>query len=213
MIAFIFHNVDAYFILFLRDAQIMLLRNTPHQFGRIAVLLHWSMALAIYGMFALGLWMVSLGYYDSWYHDAPEIHKSIGVLLLLTLIIRLVWRVISPPPRPLSSHSPLVRISSVVAHLLLYTLLLAILISGYLISTADGKPIAVFSWFTLPALFSGAGEQADLAGDIHLWLAWSVVILSILHGLAAIKHHVIDRDNTLKRMSGLRLPLPSEKDR
>ena len=213
MIAFIFHNVDAYFILFLRDAQIMLLRNTPYQFGRVAVLLHWSMALAIYGMFALGLWMVGLGYYDSWYHDAPEIHKSIGVLLLLTLIIRLVWRVISSPPRPLSSHSPLVRISSVVAHLLLYTLLLAILISGYLISTADGKPIAVFSWFTLPALFSGAGEQADLAGDIHLWLAWSVVILSILHGLAAIKHHVIDRDNTLKRMSGLRLPLPSEKDR
>ena len=77
----------------------MLLRNTPHQFGLVAVLLHWSMALAIYAMFALGLWMVGLGYYDSWYHDAPEIHKSIGIILLLTLIIRLLWRVISRQSR------------------------------------------------------------------------------------------------------------------
>ncbi|MFV9667512.1 cytochrome b [Pantoea sp. Ep11b] len=191
----------------------MLIRNTSHQFGLIAVLLHWTMALAIYAMFALGLWMVGLGYYDSWYHDAPEIHKSIGVILFLTLIVRLLWRVISPPPEPLSSYSPLVRISAVVAHLLLYTLLLAILISGYLISTADGKPITVFNLFTLPALFSGAGEQADLAGDIHLWLAWTVIILSVLHGLAALKHHFVDRDITLKRMSGYPLSTPLEKDR
>lgn len=189
-----------------------MLRNTPHQFGLIAVLLHWSMALVIYAMFALGLWMVGLGYYDSWYHDAPEIHKSIGVILLLTLVIRLLWRIISPPPKPLSSYSRQVRISSVVALWLLYTLLLAILLSGYFISTADGKPIAVFNLFYLPALLSGAGEQADLAGDIHLWLAWTVVILSLLHGLAALKHHFIDRDTTLKRMSGLRIPLPAEKE-
>jgi len=213
MIAFIFHYVDAYFSLFQLKSLFMSLRNSPHQFGLISVLLHWLMALAIYAMFALGLWMVGLGYYDSWYHDAPEIHKSIGILLLLTLVVRLVWRVLSPPPKPLSSYSPLVRISSVVAHLLLYTLLLAILISGYLISTADGKPIAVFNWFTVPALLSGAGGQADLAGDIHLWLAWAVIILSLLHAVAALKHHIIDRDMTLKRMSGMRIPLPSEKDR
>lgn len=76
MIAFIFHNVDAYFRLLLHENPIMLLRNSSHQFGLVAVLLHWSMALAIYAMFALGLWMVGLGYYDSWYHDAPEIHKA-----------------------------------------------------------------------------------------------------------------------------------------
>lgn len=190
----------------------MLLRNSRHHFGLISITLHWAMALVIYAMFALGLWMVGLGYYDSWYHDAPEIHKSIGVILMLVLIIRLVWRVVSPPPSPLSSYSMLVRSSAVIAHWLLYSLLLAILISGYLISTADGKPISVFGWFELPALLSGAGEQADLAGDIHLWLAWGVVIISVLHGLAALKHHYIDRDVTLKRMLGMRIPLPSEKE-
>lgn len=191
----------------------MSLNNTSSHYGLLSVFLHWSMALVIYAMFALGLWMVGLSYYDTWYHNAPEIHKSIGVMLMLALIIRLLWRVISPPPKPLSSYSTAVRISAVVAHWLLYSLLIAILFSGYLISTADGKPISVFGWFSLPALLTGAGEQADLAGDIHLWLAWSIVILSGLHGLAALKHHFIDRDITLKRMLGLRIRSTSEKEK
>ncbi|MGX9375058.1 cytochrome b [Pantoea ananatis] len=191
----------------------MLLRNSPGRYGWLSIFLHWSMALVIYAMFALGLWMVGLSYYDTWYHNAPEIHKSIGVILMLALIIRLIWRVISPPPKPLSSYSPLVCITAVVAHGLLYGLLIAILFSGYLISTADGKPVSVFGWFSLPAVLTGAGEQADLAGDIHLWLAWSIVILSVLHGLAALKHHFIDRDITLKRMLGLGIRSPSEKEK
>ena len=191
----------------------MLLRNSPGRYGWLSIFLHWSMALVIYAMFALGLWMVGLSYYDTWYHNAPEIHKSIGVILMLALIIRLIWRVISPPPKPLSSYSPLVRITAVVAHGLLYGLLIAILFSGYLISTADGKPVSVFGWFSLPAVLTGAGEQADLAGDIHLWLAWCIVILSVLHGLAALKHHFIDRDITLKRMLGLGIRSPSEKEK
>lgn len=191
----------------------MLLRNSPGRYGWLSIFLHWSMALVIYAMFALGLWMVGLSYYDTWYHNAPEIHKSIGVILMLALIIRLIWRVISPPPKPLSIYSPLVRITAVVAHGLLYGLLIAILFSGYLISTADGKPVSVFGWFSLPAVLTGAGEQADLAGDIHLWLAWSIVILSVLHGLAALKHHFIDRDITLKRMLGLGIRSSSEKEK
>lgn len=177
-------------------------RNSSQEYGHFSVLLHWLMALAIYAMFALGLWMVGLGYYDSWYHNAPEIHKSVGVILFMLLIMRLIWRILSPPPAALESYTPLICYSAIAMHWLLYSLLLAILISGYLISTADGQPISVFGLFTLPALISGAGEQADLAGEIHLWLAWGVVVLSVLHGLAALKHHFIDRDITLKRMLG-----------
>ncbi|WP_312241547.1 cytochrome b [Pantoea sp.] len=180
-------------------------RNSSQEYGHFSILLHWLMALAIYGMFALGLWMVGLGYYDSWYHSAPEIHKSIGIILFALLIFRLLWRIISPPPASLATYTPLVRYSAIAMHWLLYSLLLAILISGYLISTADGQPISVFGLFNVPAFIRGAGEQADLAGDIHLWLAWIVVVLSVLHGLAALKHHFIDRDITLKRMLGHRI--------
>ena len=70
-----------------------------------------------------------------------------------------------------------------------------------LFDTSAGK-LSVFGWFDVPATLSDAGVQADTAGVVHLWLAWSVVILSVLHGLAALKHHVIDKDDTLKRMLG-----------
>lgn len=176
--------------------------NTPERYGVISAAFHWLSAIIVYGMFALGLWMVTLSYYDGWYHKAPEIHKSIGVMLMMGLVIRLVWRVISPPPATLTSYSPLIRLGAALGHFALYALLLAIVISGYLISTADGKPISVFGWFDIPATLADAGAQADIAGTLHLWLAWSVVILSLLHGLMALKHHFIDKDVTLKRMLG-----------
>lgn len=87
--------------------------------------------------------------------------------------------------------------------MLLYLILFAIIISGYLISTADGQPISVFDWFSVPAVFTGR-EQADLAGDVHLYLAWAVVVLSLLHAAGALKHHFIDKDITLKRMLGIK---------
>ncbi|EKS7426882.1 cytochrome b [Enterobacter cancerogenus] len=180
----------------------MQLRNSPQRYGMISMLLHWIFALAVYAMFGLGLWMVTLSYYDGWYHQAPELHKSIGVLLMMGLVVRIIWRHISPPPPAPDSHSKFTRLSATAAHITLYALLLAILISGYLISTADGKPISVFGLFDVPATLADAGSQADIAGIIHLWLAWSVVILSVLHGLAALKHHFIDKDDTLKRMLG-----------
>ncbi|KAA9001188.1 cytochrome b [Affinibrenneria salicis] len=180
-------------------------RNNSARYGHISILLHWGVALAVYGMFALGLWMVSLGYYDVWYHRAPDLHKGIGCLLFAVLLFRILWRFISPPPRPLSHYSALTRTGATLAHLALYVLLLSILISGYLISTADGQPISVFGWFSVPAVLSGLKDQADIAGDVHFYLAWGVVILSALHALAALKHHFIDGDMTLKRMLGRRI--------
>ena len=72
----------------------------------------WLSAIIVYGMFALGLWMVTLSYYDGWYHKAPELHKSIGILLMMGLVIRVLWRVISPPPGPLPSYSPMTRLAA-----------------------------------------------------------------------------------------------------
>ncbi|CQI96232.1 cytochrome b561 family protein [Yersinia rohdei] len=180
----------------------MLWKNTRDKFGCVTISIHWLVALTVYALFALGLWMVTLGYYDGWYHQAPEIHKSIGCILFAVMIFRVIWRFISPPPKPLLSYSRFTRISAILAHLILYIVLFSIMISGYLISTADGQPINVFNWFSVPATLTDLPDQADTAGMIHIYLAWAVVILSLLHGLAAIKHHFIDGDITLKRMLG-----------
>lgn len=180
----------------------MLWKNTSDQFGCISIAIHWLVALTVYGMFALGLWMVTLGYYDVWYHRAPEIHKSIGVLLFAVMLFRICWRFISPPPKPLASYSRLTHISALSAHFILLVGLFGIIISGYFISTADGQPISVFGWFSVPATLTGLTDQSTTAGKVHFYLAWAIIVLSILHGLAAFKHHIIDGDITLKRMLG-----------
>lgn len=169
-------------------------------------ILHWIMAFSIIGMFVLGLWMVDLGYYDVWRKDAPEIHKSIGILLFILLIFRLAWRRLKGVPSSLSSHSRLERVGAHAAHFALYGLLFAIMISGYLISTADGRPISVFGFFDVPALGSLFEKQEDIAGDIHLVLAIAAISIATMHALAALKHHFIDKDKTLMRM--IRMPKP-----
>ena len=83
----------------------------------------------------------------------------------------------------------------------LYFILLTVLASGYLITSADGKAIAVFDWFNVSAFILIAENQEDLAGEIHYYIAYTLIFMALIHGLAAIKHHFIDKDNTLKRMT------------
>lgn len=177
-------------------------KNTLTDYGWIAIALHWLVALAVVGLFALGLWMTELEYYDAWYERGPDLHKSLGVVLFVTVALRWVWRQLNPVPRPEPTHAAWERRLAGIAHALLYSLLFATMIAGYLISTADGRSIDVFGLFSVPATLSGGENQEDIAGEIHEVLAFTLIGLSILHTLAALKHHFIDRDRTLLRMLG-----------
>ncbi|MGD8497254.1 MAG: cytochrome b [Chromatiales bacterium] len=178
-------------------------RNSAGSYGWVAVVLHWLVALVVIGLFVLGLWMVELSYYDQWYRTAPDIHKGIGVLLFLVMTGRLFWRLINPRPAPEPGMHRLERLLASSAHALLYVLLFAVMLAGYLISTADGRAIDVFGLFSVPATLTAIENQEDIAGEIHLVLAIVLVSLAAVHALAALKHHFIDRDRTLKRMLGL----------
>ena len=87
-------------------------------------------------------------------------------------------------------------------HFALYFLLLAIVISGYLISTADGRSIQVFDWFQVPALIPSVEHMEDYAGTVHYTLSMFTMGLVIIHALAALKHHFFNKDRTLLRMLG-----------
>lgn len=174
-------------------------QNSNYSFGLVHIFLHWLMAFTVLGLFLLGLTMVELGYYDPWYHRAPAIHKSIGLLLGGVFLARLAWRFANPVPRSLAGTRWLSRAAST-AHCLLYLSLLGMFVSGYLIASADGRPIPVFDLFAVPAIVLPVDNQEDLAGDIHEIIAWWLIALVGLHAIAALKHHFIDRDASLKRM-------------
>ncbi len=181
----------------------MKLTNQPHYYGLISILLHWGMAITIVGLFCFGLWMTSLGYYDPWYQQAPSIHKSIGILLAGVWVFRVFWKFANTKPLPLPTHSNIEKKIAQIAHVILYVLMACIMVSGYLISTADERAIEVFGWFEIPATLTGIENQEDIAGEFHFYLALTLISLASAHALAAIKHHLIDKDNTLRRMTSL----------
>ncbi len=178
-----------------------MLINSPTQYGLISVLLHWSMALAFIAMYAVGLWMVDLDYYDSWYHRAPDLHKSVGIFLVLVMALRLLWNRVQPRPHDLGGPVRLNRIAHIL-HNFFYLLVLMMFISGYLISTAKGKGIEVFELFSVPAILPQNEGRGDLAGTVHEILGHLFIALALLHAGAALKHHFVDRDATLVRMFG-----------
>ncbi|HBM48709.1 cytochrome b [Marinobacter sp. UBA3607] len=180
----------------------MSLKNSEHHYGWLAVVLHWLVAAVVVGLFALGFWMVDLSYYDEWYRKGPDLHRSIGLILFAVVVFRLLWRLINTSPRPLASHKRWEVVSAHVAHSLLYVLMFVAMVSGYLITTADGSSISVFGLFDVPSLTGRVKGMEDTAGAVHYWSTWALVGLAGLHALGALKHHFIDRDETLRRMSG-----------
>ena len=178
------------------------LRNDTNAWGAVTIIFHWVSAAAVAGLFALGLWMVALGYYSAWYYRAPHIHKGVGLLLFGLTIVRLAWRLSHPSPAPPDGHTRMEITAARAVHAMLYLLLFAVMVSGYLISTADGRPVSVFGWVEVPALWHGQQDQADAAGRLHLILAVVLIATALLHALAALKHHIFDKDTTLKRMLG-----------
>jgi cytochrome b561 len=180
----------------------MRLINNKEQFGLVAVSLHWIIALLTLGLFVLGVWMVELDYYDSWYQQAPWWHKGLGVMTLILLITRSVWQFLNPSPLALDSITLWQQKAAHIVHFLMNLLIFIICVSGYLIVTAKGKGLAVFDWFTVPSLATNVNNLEDLAGDIHYLLAYLLMALVLLHILAALLHHFIYKDKTLKRMFG-----------
>ncbi|NWL16493.1 cytochrome b [Pseudoalteromonas sp. Scap03] len=174
-------------------------KNSKTGYGLMAIFLHWLMALTVFGLFGLGLYMVELTYYDSWYKGSLDLHKSIGLSLAAVFVFRLLWRRFNVKPSPIGTNTQLNQLAQT-AHILMYLFLVIIMVSGYLISTADGRPIEVFGLFYVKAIDFTFDSQADIAGQIHYYSACLLIGFVVLHILGVLKHHFIDKDKTLIRM-------------
>lgn len=177
--------------------------NTDRDFGLVARVLHWLIALFVFGLFFLGLWLRSLGYYDPWYNSASALHVSFGLLLVMLVVLRVFWMAFNPHPTPLGDNR-LEHAAAALAHVLLYALMVGLAVTGYLYATADGSGAKLFDAVTFPPV-GQTKAIADLASYLHEWFAYAIIALAIVHIIGAFKHHLIDKDDTLRRMlTGLR---------
>ena len=177
-----------------------MIKNTSDQYGWLAKFFHWLTLPVLILLFCLGLWMVELNYDENWYDEAPYFHEGLGVLFAILIMTRLGWRLYSQPPKLSASLLFLEKKLASATHRLLYLLCILLCITGYLIPTADGRALPVFDWFYIPSAGSFHFLQADIAGFLHHWVAWFTVCLVIIHSLAALKHHAINKDDTLKKI-------------
>jgi cytochrome b561 len=174
---------------------------SPHnnRYTSTAKNLHWLMAVLMPGTLALGVYMTDLPFSPekiqlySW-------HKWAGITVFLFALIRLAWRLSYPPP-PLPATTPRWQHwASHAAHWALYALMLAIPLSGWLMSSAKGVPTVWFGVIPIPDLLSRDLALGETLHTVHITLNWLFVTLLAAHVGAALKHHWLDRDTVLLRM-------------
>lgn len=172
----------------------------PAVYTRTAVMLHWLIALLIICGFSLGWVMTDIpGFtptklkYFSW-------HKWMGVTVFALAIVRVSWRATHVPP-PLPADVPAVqRIGAHAVHGLLYVLMLAIPVTGYLYGSASNIPVVYLGVVPLPRLIDPDPVLKEALKTLHVSLNYVLSSLVVLHVLAVIKHQVLDRDGLLSRM-------------
>jgi cytochrome b561 len=176
-----------------------MLRNTVESWGTPAKLLHWIVAVLVFAQFALG-WTAAKWRLSPVKLDLFVWHKSIGMLVLTLVLVRIVWRLANPTPDPPADTPRWEKMAASASHLALYALLLAMPFSGWIINSADNIPFRVFRLVPLPALVAPSDATAELAKGVHFALFVALAALLCIHVAAALRHHYAKRNDVLTRM-------------
>ena len=173
-------------------------RNTTQAWGWLSKSLHWLIVLLI-----ITQWLIA--------ERADELkgpakiaalgwHKSFGITILALALIRLVWRFANPVPSLADVTQRWERMLASIAHVLLYGLLFAIPLTGWMMSSARNFPVSWFQMLQLPDLVKPDKATYEFMHEAHEGLFGALVVLAVLHVAGALKHHFIDRNDVLKRM-------------
>ncbi len=173
--------------------------HAPARYTRTAIFLHWLVGLGLIGTFTLGLYMEGLPLSPdklklySW-------HKWAGISLLALAVVRLAWRLSHPAPALPSGTSPLARLAAHAGHGLLYALMLAIPLSGWLMSSAQGFSVVWFGVLPLPDLVAKDKALGEVLGSAHVVLNYTLLLTVVGHVGAALQHHFVKKDVVMARM-------------
>jgi cytochrome b561 len=176
--------------------------NTPLRYGTLAVALHWLMALLLVALIGLGLYMVALP--DAGFDTRKVVlilyHKQLGMLALALAALRWLWRLANPLPALAPGLPAWQMLAARLAHLVFYALMLALPLSGWLMSSAAAIPVSFLGLGTLPDLIAPNEARFRELIVVHRWAAWGLGALALVHAGAALRHHFVLRDDTLRKM-------------
>jgi cytochrome b561 len=174
--------------------------HTESRYTTVAIVLHWVIAAIVVAQFAFGWWMQEIPKSPPGMRaGAFNLHKSVGLVILALMLVRLAWRLGHRPPAlpPMPSwQTALARAT----HVGFYVLLLALPITGYLGSSFSGYPVKFFG-IVLPSWAAKNEAMKEWMSAAHLAIGWALAVAFSLHLAGALKHAVIDRDGVLRRMS------------
>ena len=184
------------------------LKNTATRYGAVAQAMHWLIVALIITQYTLAKLAESAGA-DKAAHPAAALqqlallarHKSVGLTIFALAVLRLLWRWYSPPP-PLPVTMP--RWQTYIAkltHYAFYALLLLLPMSGLVMSAASNYPVSYFGLFTIPNVVAPDETLKDIMKERHHMLFDILVVVAVVHVVAALKHHFVDRDDVLRRMA------------
>ncbi|MEQ1695344.1 MAG: cytochrome b [Hyphomicrobiaceae bacterium] len=180
------------------------------RYGAVAIGLHWATALFVLVLLGAGLWMTDAIKAPETRNFAFKVyqwHKSLGLTVLVLTVVRILWRVMNPPPPLPAGMTRFERGAASLAHAGLYALMLAIPLAGWAMVSASplGFPTMVFGLFEWPHLPMLASLEDKKPAEAlfkmaHKYLAFGAMALIALHVIAALKHHFVNRDDVLARM-------------
>ncbi len=176
-----------------------MLGNTRDSWGTLSKSLHWIMAGLVFVQLVLGPLAVS------WRLSPTKLdlyvwHKSIGMLVLVLVIVRAIWRLLNPTPALPVDLPRWEQTGARLSHLLLYLMMFMLPITGWIINSAANIPFKVFWVYPLPDLVSPDKSLEELAKLVHFSLVIGLIVLLVLHIGAALRHHFVRRNNVLLRM-------------
>ncbi|MGH1456171.1 MAG: YceI family protein [Alphaproteobacteria bacterium] len=171
----------------------------------ISKIIHWITALIFCGLLFVGFYMTGLPFSEDKF-AIYALHKSFGLLILLLVSVRVLIHVFIKKPKPLETHKPWEKVLSKIAHMFLYFAMFALPVSGWVMSSAGDFTIAFFG-IDVPDIVEKDEEVFGNAREAHEIIALIVIGVIGVHILGALKHHFIDRDATLQRMTLARLGL------
>lgn len=180
----------------------MALHNSYEAYGTMARLLHWLTVVLV-----MVAWLIGL-FHDAVPQGAPRatamfVHMSCGLAIVLLLVLRILWRMVDRAPPP--AKTPLGRLGEIAAasaHGISYLLLLAIPVIGIMLVFARGRPLPVFGLFEIASPWAADRDFARAMKPYHEWLAHALMAIAFVHAAAALVHHFVFHDSTLRRMVG-----------